>query len=130
MNGANGGRVTVEVPRTSRYLPVVRIVAGGMVARLGISYDGLEDLQLAMDSVLAAAGPSPDPLVVAFEQSDGEDLTAALGPFSDHALHGLLTAPAARPDAPLGLSRVLASLTDGHEVDGEPDTFTVLLRKR
>lgn len=124
-------RVTLEVPREPRFLGVLRIVAGGMSAHVGISYDALEDLQLAMDSVLAAARPVDAPLTVSFERGTlARDLTAHLGPFADPPLHALLHAPIGGPEAGLGLTRVLASLIDERTVTGGPDDFTVSLRKR
>ena len=53
--------VTLTVPHARSYYGVVRLVVGGLAARLDLSYDALDDVQVALDTLLAteayAAGP-------------------------------------------------------------------------
>jgi anti-sigma regulatory factor (Ser/Thr protein kinase) len=48
-------RISLEVPATLSALPVVRMVLGGMGARLDFSLEDLDDLFLATDRLLQAA---------------------------------------------------------------------------
>jgi anti-sigma regulatory factor (Ser/Thr protein kinase) len=44
--------VSLTLPGDGRYVHVARIVVGGLAARLDLSYENLDDLQLAVESVL------------------------------------------------------------------------------
>ena len=48
-------RIDLEVPATLNALPTVRMVLGGLAARLDFSLDDLEDIYLATDEVLRTA---------------------------------------------------------------------------
>jgi anti-sigma regulatory factor (Ser/Thr protein kinase) len=45
--------ITLTLPRDRPYFGVARLVVGGLAARLDLPYEHLEDLQLALESVLA-----------------------------------------------------------------------------
>jgi anti-sigma regulatory factor (Ser/Thr protein kinase) len=45
--------IKLTVPRQKSYYGVVRLVVGGLAARLDLSYEYLEDVQLALESLLA-----------------------------------------------------------------------------
>ena len=45
------------MPNEARFVPVARILVGGLAARLNCSYESLDDLQLAVESVLADGTP-------------------------------------------------------------------------
>jgi hypothetical protein len=44
--------ITLSIPHEQPYYGVARLVVGGLAARLDLSYEQLEDLQLALASVL------------------------------------------------------------------------------
>ena len=46
--------VAISFPNERRYLDVARLVFGGTAARLDMSYDDVDDVQLAIESVLNA----------------------------------------------------------------------------
>jgi anti-sigma regulatory factor (Ser/Thr protein kinase) len=48
--------ITLSIPREQPYYGVARLVVGGLAARLDLSYEQLEDLQLALASVLEREG--------------------------------------------------------------------------
>ena len=48
-------RITLEVPASLSALPTVRLVLGGLGARLDLSLDDVDDLFLATDRLLEAA---------------------------------------------------------------------------
>jgi anti-sigma regulatory factor (Ser/Thr protein kinase) len=45
--------ITLTLPHDERFLGVARIVVGGLAARLDLPYESLDDLQLAVESVLS-----------------------------------------------------------------------------
>lgn len=48
--------ITLSIPHEQPYYGVARLVVGGLAARLDLSYEQLEDLQLALASVLEREG--------------------------------------------------------------------------
>ena len=48
--------ITLSLPHAKPYHGVARLVVGGLAARLELSYEHLEDLQLALESVLERDG--------------------------------------------------------------------------
>ena len=48
--------ITLSIPHAKAYHGVARLVVGGLAARLDLSYEHLEDLQLALESVLERDG--------------------------------------------------------------------------
>jgi hypothetical protein len=44
--------ISLTLPHEDRFLNVARIVVGGLAARLQLSYETLDDLQLAVESIL------------------------------------------------------------------------------
>jgi hypothetical protein len=90
--------ITLTVPAERRFLGVVNLVLGGLGSRLDLPYAQVDDLQLAVDSVLAQGDPlSNGELTVEIEVGDGR-LIVRIGPLVDGG---------ASDD---GLKRVLAPL--------------------
>jgi hypothetical protein len=90
--------ITLTVPAERRFLGVVNLVLGGLGSRLDLPYAQVDDLQLAVDSVLAQGDPlSNGELTVEIEVGEGR-LTVRIGPLVDGG---------ASDD---GLKRVLAPL--------------------
>lgn len=90
--------ITLTVPAERRFLGVVNLVLGGLGSRLDLPYAQVDDLQLAVDSVLAQGDPAADgELTVEVEIGEGR-LTIRVGPLVDGG---------ASDD---GLKRVLAPL--------------------
>lgn len=44
--------ISMTLPADPRYATVARIVVGGLAARLNLSYESLDDLQLAVETLL------------------------------------------------------------------------------
>jgi hypothetical protein len=94
--------IAVTVPAERRFLGVVNLVLGGLCTRLDFPYEQVDDLQLAVDSVLAPGRPQGG--VVTLEAEADEDrLRLRLGP--------LAAGTAAHP----GLQRVLDPLVGSAE---------------
>lgn len=51
--------VTLTLPCEERFIAVARIVVGGLAARLDLSYESLDDLQLAVEAVLSECASRP-----------------------------------------------------------------------
>jgi len=120
--------ITLTVPYDRSYQGVVRLVIGGLAARLELPLEELEDVQLALEALLAddsyAAGESVS-LTVAV---GGSELDVTVGPLEVEELERAL---AAEPDPELGvgLGRVLRTVMGGYEVEARDGAGWVRMRK-
>ena len=114
--------IRLVIPAEEDFRPIVHLVTGGLAARLDVTYDDLDDLQVGIEALLALRDDS-DELVVSLSADDGV-LHAALGPFPPEKVH------AADPDGGLDLSRVLETVCDTHEVEERDGGAWVELSKR
>jgi hypothetical protein len=90
--------ISLTIPAERRYLGVVNLVLGGLGSRLDLSFERVDDLQLAVDSVLAQGDPSSaGTLTVEVDVEEGR-LVVRVGPLVDGG---------ASDD---GLKRILATL--------------------
>lgn len=136
--------VSLCLPRDSRYYAVARLVVGGMAAPLDLSYDALDDLQLAITSLLdhdelapVPAGDDGDNLLgeVHLRLSiDDERLVAAIGSFVAGSVDRAFDR-SAQLGGELDLRRMLDTIVDdvhvGADADGDEGewiTLTKLLR--
>jgi anti-sigma regulatory factor (Ser/Thr protein kinase) len=101
---------------------VAQLVVGGIAARLQLTVEHLEDLQIALGELLARHDEeSALTLELGF---DDERLEAAIGPFDHDWLAEQLS-----DDDGLGLRRVLAALLDDVELDARDDGGWLRLTK-
>ncbi|MCW2922878.1 MAG: hypothetical protein JWM98_282 [Thermoleophilia bacterium] len=131
--------VSLSFPRDSRYYAVARLVVGGMAAPLEMSYDALDDLQLAISSLL-----DHEDLATSAREDGGlgdvhlrlriEDhrLEAAIGSFSTGSLDRAFERSATDAAGGLGLQRLLSTIVDdvrvgaGEEAgDGDGEWITL-----
>jgi hypothetical protein len=115
--------IRLVIPAQEDFRPVANLVAGGLATRLGVSYEELDDLQLALDTVLALRDDEED-IVITLEPGDGS-LRAAVGPFPRASL-----APLDDDGGGLGPRRVLETVTDSFELDERDEGVWVELAKR
>lgn len=114
--------VTLQLPREREFFSVAHLVLGGLVARLDLTYDVLEDMTTAIDELLNRREMSEDvTLTVKIEDAA---LVAIVGPFSSSVADELHAS-----DAGLGLRRVLETVVDGVEVSERDGAQWVELRK-
>ncbi len=108
--------VTLTVPHARRYYGVVRLVVGGVAARVDLPYEHLEDVQLALESLLTndayAAGGDVTVEVAATEGG----LQVTVGPLDGRALEPDLRREADESHG-VDLHRLLTTLMGGLEVD-------------
>jgi hypothetical protein len=98
--------IRLTLPREPRFYPVAHLVLGGLGSRLELTVDGLDDLRLALDTLLEETHRGGD--VTISVRLDGDTLVTDVGPF-DGALHREFTD---EPAAALGLRRILDALVD------------------
>jgi serine/threonine-protein kinase RsbW len=116
-------QITLTLPRERPFFGVAHLVIGGLAARLDLSYDELEDLQVALTELLGhREGEDEITLVV---RVTGDELEAAVGPF-DAALVEELERDAGQQ---VGLRRVLQTMVDDVEVTERAGRPWIALRK-
>ena len=105
--------VELETPIGREWEPVVRLVLGGVADRLGLGFEELDDLQLAVERLLAEAGAQPS-VKLALELSD-DRVRAHVGPLREATIAAALQGPSV--PGQLGLRRVLETVVDSFGVD-------------
>jgi hypothetical protein len=90
--------ITLTIPAERRYLGVVNLVLGGLGSRLDLSFERVDDLQLAVDSVLAQGDPSLAGTLTVEIDVEEPRLVVRVGPLVDGGA------------SDEGLKRILATL--------------------
>jgi len=121
-------RIDLEVPATLNALPTVRMVLGGLAARLDFSLDDLEDIYLATDEVLRTAldADALDRLSVEMLVDDGV-LRFAAGTFKSAKLRADVTIHA---EDCLDLCMLLRRTVDDVVFEDEGGAYRIVLVKR
>lgn len=117
--------ITLTIPRDRDFHRVAHLVLGGLAVRLDLTIENLEDLQLALDTVLDRTDPEAGEITVRMCPSDGE-LQAVVGPLTERLLDEI------ERDAgdDLGIRRVLDSTVEDVHVDGEWVRLTKKVARR
>ncbi len=110
--------IVLEVPIGRDWEPVMRLVLGGIGDRLDLGFDELDDLQLAVERLLAEAGADTR-VRLEVELSEG-GLRARIGPLSEGPIADALQRPDTRPGE-LTLRRVLETVVDSFGVERSAD---------
>jgi len=105
--------ITLTLPRDRDFYEIAHLVVGGLAIRLDLTVDHLDDLQVALDTVLEQADAAGE-LTIAVRVVDGE-LHTLIGPFAG----GNLRAALARDDEgdKLSMRRLLGAVCDQVEVE-------------
>ena len=117
--------VSLTSPNERRFFAVPRLLVGGIAVRLNLPYEQLDDLQLAVESVLARSSAFAEELTLRLSLSDG-GVVLELGPLANGNL-----LDERRPDAGggLGLRRLLGTLVDDVAVsDGDGGSWLRLAK--
>lgn len=72
--------ISLSIPHAEPFHGVARLVVGGLAARLDLSYEDLEDLQLALVSVLERDGYAAGPEITVRLLVGEETVGIAIGP--------------------------------------------------
>ena len=102
-------RIVLTLPPDRALHNVAHLVIGGLAARLNLTIESLEDLQVALDGLLPEVHGEP---TVSVGVATGA-LELTVGPFEPDALRTSLDREA---DDGVGLRRVLETVSDGFEV--------------
>lgn len=111
--------ITLTIPREPGFEGVAHLVLSGLAIRLNLTIENLEDLQIALETLLDTSDEGGD-LTVAMRLDQGE-LRTVVGPLSVRLLDAI---EADVGDGDIGLRRVLDSTVDDVFVDGDHVTLT------
>jgi anti-sigma regulatory factor (Ser/Thr protein kinase) len=114
--------IKLVLPAQEDFHPVAHLVVGGLAARLELTYEQLEDLQVAVEALLGCRDDDGDISIIVAVEPD--TVRATVGPFQDQALVELDS------DAgEFGLRRVLDTVTDSVRVEERDGGAWVALTK-
>ncbi len=116
-------RVTITIPRRREFSSIAHLVVGGLGARLDLTLEDLEDLQVALASVLEEDGQGPVTVAVSI---DGDALSASVGPLEGEALREQLER---EPAGEVGLRRILEAVCERVELVERDDGAWLELTK-
>jgi len=119
----SGDEITLTLPADEAFHRVAHLVLGGLAVRLDLTFEQMEDLELAVDALLERRR-SDEEVTVRIRVLDGE-LHTIVGPFA--AVRDDLDVGGA--DA-LNLSRILAAVSDSVEITDDDGAQWVQLTKR
>jgi hypothetical protein len=106
-------RITLTIPAENRFRGVATLVLGGVGSRLNLPYERVDDLQLAVLSVLEA---SDEDRVTVEVEAEPENIFVSVGPLDESRA------------ADSGLARVLDPLVDAVERSAREGGVWVRLR--
>jgi hypothetical protein len=116
-------RIELVTPVGRAWDPVIRLVLGGIGDRLDLGFDELDDLQLAVERLLAEGDPQ-NPVTLSFEIHEG-GVRTRIGPLRDAALAEALQGPEP-PPGELTLPRILSTVVDAYGVEEVADGHLVV----
>ncbi|CAN5297157.1 hypothetical protein BH18ACT12_BH18ACT12_00470 [soil metagenome] len=119
----SGDEISLTLPADDAFHSVVHLVLGGLAVRLDLTFENLEDLELAIDTLLERSTDSNDVTLVV-RVLDGE-LQAVVGPFD--AVRAELEEG---EDESLNLRRILDTVCDRVEIVDREGRQWVELTKR
>lgn len=108
-----GDMIKLTIPREQPFNEVAHLVIGGVAARLNLTFESIDDLETALDAVLEHASESGE-VTVELLLDDGAIVTR-VGPFEPEALRAELD----RDQDGVGLRRILDTVVDRYDLDGE-----------
>jgi anti-sigma regulatory factor (Ser/Thr protein kinase) len=115
--------IRLVIPADEDFRQIAHLVVSGLALRLDLTYDSLEDLQVAVEALLGLRDDQDD--VVVAVHVEQEDVRVAVGPLPVDAVEEL-----DRDGPDFGLRRVLATVSDAFRVSERDDGCWVELTKR
>jgi len=115
--------ITLTVPAQEDFRPVVHLVVGGLAVRLDLTIDALEDLQVALDTLLVRRDDEGD--VTIRVRIDDQAIRATVGPLPLTLLDDV-----EREGSELGLRRVLETVCESFEIEERDGEAWVELSKQ
>jgi hypothetical protein len=111
--------ITLTIPRETDFHRVAHLVLGGLAVRMNLTIEALQDLEIALDSILDRSEGEPSDVTVRMAVRDGA-LETSIGPLPADVLNEIER----DVDSALGLRRVLESTVDDVHVDGDQVRLT------
>jgi hypothetical protein len=111
--------ITLTIPRDADFHRVAHLVLGGLAVRMDLTVENLEDLQIALDSILGRSELEDGDVTVRMALRDGA-LETRVGPLPANVLDEIER----EQDNELSLRRVLESTVDDVHVDGNSVSLT------
>jgi anti-sigma regulatory factor (Ser/Thr protein kinase) len=121
------GAIKLKIPHEPPYHGVALLVVGGLAARLDLSYEQLEDLQLALESVLENGSYARNSEVTVELDVQDDALAMIVGPLDGKALKPDLED---ERDDRIALGRLLGTLVEDITVESRGDGDWLRLEKR
>ena len=109
-----GDEVILTIPGEQPFREVAHLVLGGVAARLDLTFEGIDDLETALDAVLERSSADGE-VTVRLRLEDGS-IRAAVGPLAVDPLRKELESD---PGEGVTLRRILETVVDGYELDSE-----------
>ena len=116
-------RVQLEAPLAGAFQPVIRLVIGGIGERMDFGFEEIDDLQLAVERLLAEAG-GEGTVRFSFEFGEGH-IRTRVGPLRERAIADALSDGDA-PPGELTLKRILQTVVDSYGVEEVADGHLVV----
>ena len=117
-------RIELVTPPGRPWEPVARLVLGGIADRLDLGFEDLDDLQLAVERLLAEAAPDGE-VRFSFELRGG-GVRTRVGPLRESPIADALQGPPPRPGE-LGLRTILETVVDAFSVEDARDGSLVVV---
>ena len=117
-------RIDLEAPLSGDFQAVVRLIIGGIAERVDFAFEEIDDLQLAVERLLAEAG-TVGSVQLSFEVGVN-GIRARVGPLSEHKIAEALRDGEAM-SGELTLRRILQTVVDSFGVD-ESDDGRIVVR--
>jgi hypothetical protein len=110
--------IELTLPAGREWHAVARLVLGGVADRLNLSFEDLDDLQLAVERLLVEAA-SQDTVMLRIDVVE-HGVRVGVGPLAERTIADALQAPDAEPGE-LTLRRILQTVVDSFGVEESPD---------
>lgn len=111
--------ITLTIPRDGDFHRVAHLVLGGLAVRVDLTVESLEDMQIALESILGRSELEAGDVTVRMALRDGA-LETRVGPLPANLLDEIER----EQDNELSLRRVLDSTVDDVHVDGDSVRLT------
>ena len=118
-----GDRIVLTIPAEDGFRDVAQLVLAGVASRLNLTYESLDDLGTALATLLERSERDGE---LTIDLALGADtITTVIGPFRSESVVNELE----RPDAGVGLRRVLETVVDSFGAVTRDDGLWVELQK-
>ena len=109
-----GDEIILTIPGEQPFREVAHLVLGGVAARLDLTFEGIDDLETALDAVLERT--QVDGEVTLRLRIDDGSIRAVVGPLAVEQLRAELDRD---PGEAVTLRRILDTVVDRYELDGD-----------